>query len=66
MSPLLESKALFGGAMEIGIPPDFINVDHLREVPDHQEVFSNVKTDSSLIIELLDLANETTVDSMAE
>lgn len=38
---------------------------HVREVPDHQEVFVNVDEDQSVIVEILELAAEATDDSCA-
>jgi hypothetical protein len=52
----LEQKPLFGGAMSISIPTRFKDVTELREVPDNQEVFTDVHTDQSIIIDLLEFS----------
>lgn len=38
---------------------------HVREVPDHQEVFVNVDEDQSVIVEILELAAEASDDNCA-
>ncbi|KAG0301600.1 hypothetical protein BGZ99_003381, partial [Dissophora globulifera] len=38
---------------------------HVREVPDHQEVFVNVAEDQSVIVEILELVTEATDDACA-
>lgn len=47
---------LFGGKMAVDVPDEFEDVALFRPVPDNQEVFTNAKTDSSFIIELLEHA----------
>jgi len=53
----LEKRELYGGAMEIELPRRFQDISDFREVPSHQEVYVDVTTDQSLVIELLDLAD---------
>jgi hypothetical protein len=48
----LVSKELYGGAMKVELPKDFIDASDLRQVPDHQEVFLSPKTLTSLIFEI--------------
>ncbi|EGV65059.1 hypothetical protein PSN45_004931 [Yamadazyma tenuis] len=50
---------LFGGALDVELPDDVIDVSDFRQVPDNQEVFlvergSGPKEDKSIIIELLE------------
>ena len=45
-------RPLFGGAMEMFVPPQFVDVSDLRVVPDHQEVFTDVDTGCCIIVEL--------------
>ncbi|KAK5580505.1 hypothetical protein RB653_000525 [Dictyostelium firmibasis] len=52
MSEIFEKRQLYGGAIEIDIPKRFVDVTTYRHVPDHQELFSDEKTDQSVIIEL--------------
>eukprot|EP00005_Dracoamoeba_jomungandri_P006007 CAMPEP_0174262218 /NCGR_PEP_ID=MMETSP0439-20130205/12845_1 /TAXON_ID=0 /ORGANISM="Stereomyxa ramosa, Strain Chinc5" /LENGTH=194 /DNA_ID=CAMNT_0015346891 /DNA_START=208 /DNA_END=792 /DNA_ORIENTATION=- len=47
-----ETKDLYGGAITCIIPTRFFDVSKIRQVPDHQEVFTDIDTDASLIIEL--------------
>ncbi|KAN0040050.1 hypothetical protein ACTA71_011934 [Dictyostelium dimigraforme] len=52
MSEIFEKRQLYGGAIEIDIPKRFIDVTSYRHIPDHQELFSDEKSDQSVIIEL--------------
>lgn len=56
-SPQASSRSLFGGAITCTVPPEFTDVSLLRSVPDNQEVFAHAATDSSLIVELLELTD---------
>ncbi|KAF2068875.1 hypothetical protein CYY_009806 [Polysphondylium violaceum] len=47
-------RNLYGGAIQIDIPARFIDITSFRQVPDHQEIFVDEKTDQSVIIELLE------------
>jgi len=47
-------RNLYGGAIQVDIPTRFIDVTTFRQVPDHQEIFVDEKTDQSVIIELLE------------
>ncbi|KAL1921674.1 uncharacterized protein VTP21DRAFT_10316 [Calcarisporiella thermophila] len=51
-------RSLFGGAIAAYIPDNFLDASTLREIPDNQEVFVSVNSDQSIIIELLQLADE--------
>eukprot|EP00026_Physarum_polycephalum_P016509 Phypoly_transcript_17428.p1 GENE.Phypoly_transcript_17428~~Phypoly_transcript_17428.p1 ORF type:complete len:211 (+),score=44.02 Phypoly_transcript_17428:57-689(+) len=53
----LEKRQLYGGAIEIELPRRFQDISTFREVPSHQEVFVDVTTDQSFVVELLDLAD---------
>jgi hypothetical protein len=44
---------LFGGAIKSIVPSDFVDISVIREVPDHQEVFVDNNSNSSIIIEVL-------------
>jgi len=68
MEQQLESfagRALFGGAIECALPTRFMDVSTVREVPDHQEVFADVKTDQSVIVELVNMAEASDDDAAA-
>lgn len=51
-------RPLFGGAISSTFPQRFQDLSHIREVPDHQEVFADPNRDESLIVELLDLKHD--------
>ena len=46
-------KGLFGGAIQVKIPNTFDDISTVRQVPDHQEVFVDKNSETSIIIELL-------------
>ncbi|KAG0324260.1 hypothetical protein BG000_002278 [Podila horticola] len=58
-------QELYGGAITMNLPRKFGNISHVREVPDHQEVFVNVDEDQSVIVEILELAAEASDDGCA-
>lgn len=55
VSTEVTQRELFGGAMRISLPPRLVDISDVRPVPDHQEVFADVDTDSSLIVEVLEI-----------
>ncbi|KAF8948089.1 hypothetical protein BGZ47_006497 [Haplosporangium gracile] len=61
----VNQQELYGGAITINLPSKFGNISHVREVPDHQEVFVNLDEDQSVIVEILELAAEATDDNCA-
>ncbi|KAI8822245.1 Mog1 protein [Fimicolochytrium jonesii] len=48
------SRGLFGGAITASVAESFLDVSHIREIPDNQEVFVDVETDQSIVVELLE------------
>ncbi|KAG9302234.1 hypothetical protein G9A89_008724 [Geosiphon pyriformis] len=56
-NPSTETQ-LFGGACLANIPPHFMDVSDIREIPDNQEVFADPNTDQSIIVEILELVAE--------
>ncbi|CAG8475340.1 32077_t:CDS:2 [Racocetra persica] len=52
------SRGLFGGAIVADIPSRFSDVSEIREVADNQEVFADINSDQSIIIEILQYVNE--------
>ncbi|XP_078284280.1 ran guanine nucleotide release factor [Rhinoraja longicauda] len=48
------TRALFGGAFSVTLPPHSIDVSDIREIPDNQEVFVHSGTDQSIIVDLLE------------
>ncbi|KAG0069148.1 hypothetical protein BGZ89_003438 [Linnemannia elongata] len=61
----VNQQELYGGAITINLPSKFGTISHVREVPDHQEVFVNVDEDQSVIVEILELAAEASDDNCA-
>ncbi|KAF7728614.1 hypothetical protein EC973_005841 [Apophysomyces ossiformis] len=50
----MESRELFGGAIVAPINPTFVDASQFRQIPDNQEVFLDMQTQQSLIVELLE------------
>ena len=48
---------LFGGALSIHLPKRYIDLSNFRQIPDHQEVYSDANKDESIIIEILERVN---------
>eukprot|EP00833_Pecoramyces_ruminatium_P010820 jgi/Orpsp1_1/1184852/evm.model.c7180000091256.1 len=55
-------RELFGGAMTAIMPEAFKDASIIREVPDNQEVYVDINTDQSIIIELLEQAQDASND----
>lgn len=47
-------RPLFGGAIQANIPTSYRDVSDIRQVPDHQECWQDLTTNSLLVIEILD------------
>ena len=61
-----QSVALYGGALSVSLPTDFRDLSDIMPVSDNQEVFSDLKYDAKLIIEViecLDPNDETAIQS---
>jgi hypothetical protein len=58
-------RQLFGGAMECSIPDVFVDLSDFREIPNHQEVFSDGYTDSSVIIEVMQVEEGVKIADLA-
>eukprot|EP00744_Colponema_vietnamica_P008431 GILI01012029.1.p1 GENE.GILI01012029.1~~GILI01012029.1.p1 ORF type:complete len:195 (+),score=24.81 GILI01012029.1:100-684(+) len=50
----MKKRELFGGAMTMQVPSDYIDASDLRHVPDGQEIFIDVRSDRSVIVEVLE------------
>jgi hypothetical protein len=48
-------RRLFGGSMTAEIPGAFIDVSQIRQIPDSQEVFVDMESNHSIVIELLEM-----------
>ncbi|KAG0222179.1 hypothetical protein B0O80DRAFT_465151 [Mortierella sp. GBAus27b] len=58
-------QELYGGAITLSLPSKFDNISNVRQIPDHQEVFVNLREDQSVIIEILELAADATDENCA-
>eukprot|EP00700_Malawimonas_jakobiformis_P003465 EC726231.1.p2 GENE.EC726231.1~~EC726231.1.p2 ORF type:complete len:82 (+),score=13.48 EC726231.1:86-331(+) len=54
MEETFVQRPLFGGAIHFALPTRFDDTIQFREVPDHQEVFSDPDTDQSVIVEIVE------------
>ena len=54
---LYSNISLYGGALKISLPSNFIDISKYRHVPDNQEVYSNAETDRSICIEIVEPLN---------
>ncbi|SAM03386.1 hypothetical protein [Absidia glauca] len=50
----MNKQGLFGGAIYTTIKSSYVDASDLRQIPDNQEVFLDMNTQQSLIIELLE------------
>ncbi|KAK9174386.1 Ran-interacting Mog1 protein family protein [Cryptosporidium meleagridis] len=48
------NRKLYGGAITLNIPKEFDDISNVRDIPDHQEVFVDELSESSIIVEILD------------
>ncbi|KAH3765661.1 ran guanine nucleotide release factor [Pelomyxa schiedti] len=51
-SETYERRQLYGGAIEAEVPARFDDISEVRQVEDNQEVFSDARTDQSIIFEI--------------
>jgi len=56
-------RDLYGGAITISLPKRFVDISTFRQVPDNQEVFSDVDTEQSVIIDLLEMERKAPNDA---
>ena len=63
----METRRLFGGAIEISLPRRFLDVSAFRQVPDHQEVFTSDGDgdELSFIFEIVELQSDISNDAIA-
>ncbi|KAI8065887.1 hypothetical protein BC940DRAFT_334405 [Gongronella butleri] len=50
----MNRQPLFGGAISTSIKSSYLDASQIRQIPDNQEVFVDMNTQQSLIIELLE------------
>mmetsp|Transcript_65380 Transcript_65380/g.116335 ORF Transcript_65380/g.116335 Transcript_65380/m.116335 type:complete len:190 (-) Transcript_65380:1069-1638(-) len=58
-------RPFYGGAITGAIPPGYIDASDIRQVPDNQEVFIDPQTDACIIIELLSLTPNVSLEDLA-
>jgi hypothetical protein len=51
----MSTMALFGGAISVQLPDEFIDAESFRQVPDNQHVFVSKTSNVSIIIELIQM-----------
>ncbi|KAK5267089.1 hypothetical protein LTR99_005951 [Exophiala xenobiotica] len=54
MATTYSIRELYGGAIAVELPTEFIDSSDIRQIPDHQEVFLSPTTLTSIIFELND------------
>lgn len=60
----METRALFGGAIDVVLPKGFIDLSDFRQVPDHQEVFTAPgEHDVSIVFEIVELQSQISNDN---
>lgn len=52
-----KAQKLFGGAFELILPERMIDLSNFRQIPDHQEVWTDASVDQSVIVEILERAD---------
>nr|CCA21121.1 conserved hypothetical protein [Albugo laibachii Nc14] len=62
----MSEKLLFGGSISCFIPQGFDDVSSFRQVPDHQEVYTNFSADQCIIVEILQYEKEVKDDCIAQ
>ena len=50
----LTVKPMYGGAMEMAVPTTFVDSSQFRQIPDHQEVWVDMDSSQSVILEILE------------
>jgi len=53
-APPFVRRDFFGGAITAELPPEYVDISTVRDVPDNQECFAHQDTDRSLIVEILE------------
>ncbi|KAI9861512.1 MAG: hypothetical protein M1824_002404 [Vezdaea acicularis] len=54
---------LFGGAITVDLPPNFLDVSDIRQVPSHQEVFLSSTSLSSITLDILEYQTPATISN---
>jgi hypothetical protein len=49
---VLRERMMFGGAIAVSLPPEFVDVSTVRQVSDTQECWADAATDQSIVVEV--------------
>ncbi|WVW86404.1 hypothetical protein I302_108450 [Kwoniella bestiolae CBS 10118] len=58
MTSTLSPRALFGGAISLNLPSDYLDASDLRQIPDNQEVFLSSTSDTAIVLEVLGMVED--------
>ncbi|WWC91936.1 uncharacterized protein L201_006888 [Kwoniella dendrophila CBS 6074] len=58
MASELSPRPLFGGAISLDLPRDYIDASDLRQIPDNQEVFLSSTSDTAVVLEVLGMVED--------
>ncbi|WWC72239.1 uncharacterized protein I206_106201 [Kwoniella pini CBS 10737] len=58
MSSSLTARPLFGGAISLDLPENYIDASDLRQIPDNQEVFLSSTSDTAIVLEVLGMVED--------
>ncbi|WWC64831.1 uncharacterized protein I303_107445 [Kwoniella dejecticola CBS 10117] len=58
MSSSLSTRPLFGGAIDLDLPREYLDASDLRQIPDNQEVFLSSTSDTAIVLEVLGMVEE--------
>ena len=61
----MQQKDLYGGAIKTKVPSRFFDASEVRQVPDHQEVFTDSLSDQALIFEIVSLVSDVSNEESA-
>ncbi|OCF44492.1 hypothetical protein I317_01561 [Kwoniella heveanensis CBS 569] len=54
----LAARPLFGGAISLDLPTDYLDASDLRQIPDNQEVFLSSTSDTAVVLEILGMVQD--------
>ncbi|KAK5258468.1 hypothetical protein LTR20_008893 [Exophiala xenobiotica] len=66
MATTYSIRELYGGAIAVELPTEFIDSSDIRQIPDHQEVFLSPTTLTSIIFELNDYVQPQTLPAATQ
>eukprot|EP01060_Flectonema_neradi_P026103 TRINITY_DN34960_c0_g1_i1.p1 TRINITY_DN34960_c0_g1~~TRINITY_DN34960_c0_g1_i1.p1 ORF type:complete len:184 (+),score=22.33 TRINITY_DN34960_c0_g1_i1:41-592(+) len=60
----MQVQPMYGGAMQMALPNNFIDTSLVRQVPDNQEVWVDADTNQSAILEILEVVPDKTGEEL--